>query len=69
MSQNLVYLDTATDEYNHLMFHKDAWAIALQMQPRTQAQYKQEHLGWLVTVDCLFGTTQLRSGFGFVLKS
>lgn len=69
MSQNLVYLDTATDEYNHLFFHKEAWAIALQMQPRTQAQYKQEYLGWLVTVDVLFGHTQLRSGFGFVLKS
>jgi hypothetical protein len=69
MSQNLVYLDTATDEYNHLFFHKDAWAIALQQEPRTQAQYKQEYLGWLVTVDVLFGHTQLRSGFGFVLCS
>jgi len=69
MSQNLVYLDTATDEYNHLFFHKDAWAVAMQLQPRTQAQYKQEYLGWLVTVDVLFGHTQLRSGFGFVLKS
>lgn len=69
MSQNLVYLDTATDEYNHLFFHKEAWAVALQMEPRTQAQYKQEYLGWLVTVDVLYGTAQLRSGFGFVLKS
>ena len=69
MSQNLVYLDTATDEYNHLMFHKEAWAIAMQMSPRTQAQYKQEHLGWLVTVDVLYGHTSLRSNFGFVVKS
>lgn len=69
MSQNLVYLDTATDEYNHLFFHKEAWAIAMQMTPRTQAQYKQEYLGWLVTVDVLYGTAQLRSGFGFVMKS
>lgn len=69
MSQNLVYLDTATDEYNHLFFHKEAWAIALQQEPRTQAQYKQEYLGWLVTVDVLYGHTSLRSDFGFVLKS
>lgn len=69
MSQNLVYLDTATDEYNHLMFHKEAWAVAMQMQPRTQAQYKQEYLGWLVTVDVLYGHTSLRSNFGFVVKS
>lgn len=69
MSQNLVYLDTATDEYNHLFFHKEAWAVAMQMEPRTQAQYKQEHLGWLVTVDVLYGHAQLRSGFGFVIQS
>lgn len=68
MSQNLVYLDTATDEYSSLFFHKEAFAIAMQQEPRTQAQYKQEHLGWLVTVDVLFGLKQLRSGFGFVLK-
>lgn len=69
MSQNLVYLDTATDEYNHLFFHKEAWAIALQLEPRTQAQYKQEYLGWLVTVDVLYGHNALRTNFGFVLKS
>lgn len=68
MSQNLVYLDTATDEYNSLFFHKEAWAIALQMEPRTQAQYKQEYLGWLVTVDVLYGTAALRSNFGFVIR-
>ena len=69
MSQNLVYLDTATDEYNHLFFHKEAWAIAMQMEPRTQASYKQEYLGWLVTVDVLYGHTSLRSNFGYVVKS
>jgi hypothetical protein len=68
VSQNLVYLDTATDEYNSLFFHKEAWAVAMQMEPRTQAQYKQEYLGWLVTVDVLYGTAALRSNFGFVLK-
>lgn len=68
MSQNLVYLDTAADEYSSLFFHKEAAAIAMQVSPRTQAQYKQEHLGWLVTVDVLYGVTTLRSGFGFTLK-
>lgn len=69
MSQNLVQLTTTVNEYNHLFFHKEAWAIALQMEPRTQAQYKQEYLGWLVTVDVLYGTAALRSNFGFVLRS
>lgn len=68
MSQNLVYLDTATDEYNSLFFHKEAYAVAMQMSPRTQASYQQEYLGWLVTVDVLYGIKPLRSGFGFVLK-
>lgn len=68
VTQNLVYLDTATDEYNSLFFHKEAAAIALQKSPRTQASYQQEYLGWLVTVDVLYGITTLRDGFGFVLK-
>lgn len=68
MSQNLVYLDTVTDEYNSLFFHKEAWAIAMQVKPRTQAQYKQEHLGWLVTVDVLYGTAALRGNFGYVIR-
>lgn len=68
MSQNLVVVDTTTDQHNHLFFHKEAFAIAMQVEPRTQAAYKQEYLGWLVTVDVLFGTAELRSDFGFVLK-
>jgi hypothetical protein len=51
-----------------MFFHKEAFAIAVQQEPRTQASYKQEHLGWLVTVDVLFGIKQLRSTFGYNLK-
>ncbi len=68
VSNNLSYLDTATDEYNSMFFHKEAFAVAMQTEPRTQAQYKQEYLGWLITVDVLFGVKALRSGFGFNLK-
>lgn len=68
VSNNLVYLDTATDEYNSLFFHKEAFAVAMQVEPRTQASYKQEYLGWLVTVDVLYGIQELRNGLGFVLK-
>lgn len=69
MSQNLVQVSSTPNQNNHLFFHKDAFAIAIQQNARTQAQYKQEHLGWLITTDILFGGTTLRSGFGFVLKS
>lgn len=68
MSQNLVVLDTATDEHNHLFFHKEAFAVAMQMEPRTQATYEQQYLGWLVTVDVLFGCANLRTNFGWVIK-
>ncbi len=43
-----------------LLFHKDAMLLGEQMGMRVQQQYKQEYLGYLVTADCLFGTTELR---------
>jgi hypothetical protein len=69
MSQNLVQVTSSPNENSHLFFHKDAFAIALQKSPRTQASYKQEYLGWLVTVDVLYGIESLRPDFGFVVKS
>lgn len=69
MSQNLVQVTTNPNQNNHLFFHTDAVAIAMQENPRSQATYKQEYLGWLVTVDVLFGLNTLRSSFGFVVKS
>lgn len=69
MSQNLVQLASNPNQNNNLLFHKDAFAIAIQQNARTQVQYKQEYLGWLITVDMLWGGTTLRSGFGYTLKS
>ena len=69
MSQNLVQVTTNPNQNNHLFFHTDSVAIAMQENPRSQATYKQEYLGWLVTVDVLFGLIGLRSSFGFVVKS
>jgi hypothetical protein len=69
MSQNLVQVTTTPNQNNHLFFHKDAFAVAMQENPRTQASYKQEYLGWLITVDVLWGMAALRPNFGFVVKS
>lgn len=69
MSQNLVQVTSSPNQNSHLFFHKEAFAIAMQQSPRTQASYKQEYLGWLITVDVLFGLTQLRTSFGFTVKS
>lgn len=69
MSQNLVQVTTTPNQNNHLFFHKEAFAVAVQQNPRTQATYKQEYLGWLVTVDILWGMNSLRPSFGFVVRS
>ena len=69
MSQNIAASDSTNANFDHLFFHKEAWAVALQQEPRTQAQYKQEYLGWLVTVDVLYGHTALRPDFGYVVRS
>lgn len=54
-----------------LLIHKDAICLAEQMSPRTQAQYKQEYLGTLVTTDAIFGTAELRdyAGLAFVVPA
>lgn len=69
MSQNLVQVTSSPNQNNHLFFHQDSFAVAMQENPRTQASYKQEYLGWLVTVDVLWGMNSLRPSFGFVVKS
>lgn len=69
MSQNFPWVDTTTDEHSGVAFHKDAVGIAHQLKPRTQAQYKQEYLGWLLTVDTVYGVKTLRPTFSVVVKS
>ena len=69
MSQNIPFVDTTTDEHTGVAFHKDAMAIAQQVKPRTQAQYKQEYLGWLLTVDTVYGVKTLRPTFSVAVRS
>jgi hypothetical protein len=69
MSQNLVVTAGTPIQNNCLYFHKEAFAIAIQKQPRTQTQYKQEYLAWLVTVDVLYGISVLRNAFGVLVKA
>jgi hypothetical protein len=64
----------ATDAVTHyrvcLFFHKGVSVLAEQNAVRTQAQYKQEALGTLVTADTLYGVGNLRAtatGAGFAL--
>lgn len=45
----------------NILFHRDAFALAVQSRPRVQAQYKQEYLGWLFTVDMVYGYAIFRN--------
>ena len=47
-----------------LFFQKQSLVLAEQMGVRTQAQYKQEALGTLVTADRLYGVKTVRSTAG-----
>ena len=54
-----------------MLIHKDALALATQQGIRTQAQYKQEYLGTLVTSDPIYGVKELRdyAGLAFIVPS
>ena len=64
MSTNLVEESGTSDTVHNLLFHKEAFALGMQMKPRTQFQYKQEYLGNLATTDALWGFAVYRSTFG-----
>jgi hypothetical protein len=59
--------DTDTKYRACLLMHKDAVAHAEQMGIRTQAQYKQEYLGTLVTSDTVYGVKTLRDYAGLAI--
>jgi len=67
---NQVPIAAATPlETSNVMFHKEAFALALQLSPRTQASYWQKDLAWLVTCDTIYGVEVLRDTFGVEIRS
>lgn len=68
-SQNIPFTAGTPDQHTGMAFHKDAMAIAMALKPRTQAQYKQEYLGWLLTVDTVYGVKTLRPTFSVAVRS
>ena len=59
---------TPTQTHN-ILFHKEAFALALQQSPRTQSDYIIEYLGNLVVCDVIYGVKVLRSDFGVEVRS
>jgi len=60
---------TVTTVAHNVLFQKEAFALAMQVNPRVQSQYKQEYLGNLVTVDTLYGVLEYRDTFGVDVQS
>lgn len=54
---------------HNMAFHKEGLALALQLAPRTQGTYWQRSLGWLVTVDTIYGTAGLRLDHGVEIRT
>lgn len=55
------------DTRGAVMFHRDAFICAEQMDIRSQTQYKQEYLANLYTADTLYGVKNFRTEAGVVL--
>lgn len=53
----------AASVIHNLMFHRDAFALAMQTAPRTEAEYSVDKLGWKVAQWCLYGKGELRDAF------
>lgn len=68
VSSNMPFVDTNAERIN-LMFHRDSVVFAEQKTVRSQAQYKQEYLGTLLTSDCIYGTQKTRDEAGLAFTT
>mgnify|MGYP001566972627 CR=1 FL=1 len=56
-------------QLHNMLFHKEAFALALQQAPRVQSSYILEYIGNLVVVDIIYGRTTIRATFGVEVRS
>lgn len=68
-TNNVVVSAATPTQVHNLMFHKEAFALAMQQAPRLQAQYWLPSLAYKVVVDCIYGLTTIRPTFGVELRS
>ena len=69
MSQNLIVTAGTPIQNNNLMFHKDAYALAVQRDIKFERQRKTEYLADLVVASALWGGTVLRNDHGVLVRS
>lgn len=67
---NQVGTTSATPTQTHnILFHKEAFALAMQLGPRTQGNYWAKDLAWLVTCDEIYGVAVIRGDHGVEIRS
>lgn len=69
MSQNIVRVVGSPNQNNHLMFHKDAYGLAMQKDIHVENQRKAEYLGDLYVASALWGGKVVRVDHGVLVKS
>jgi N4-gp56 family major capsid protein len=69
MSQNLVVTAATPTQNNHLFFHKEALAMAVQKDVKFASQRKEEYLGTLYVGQALWGGSILRADHIVTIKS
>lgn len=69
VSTNVALNTTPTpDEWNNLMFHKEAIGLAVQSAPKVESEYSVDYLGWKVATHTIYGVAELRDLFGVNIK-
>lgn len=66
MTTNMVKSGSNT---NNMLFHRHAFALGMQKNPRVQSEYSLRDLGWLTVFDCMYGVKERRDNFGVLVKS
>jgi len=67
-STNVTQTGSPTGDHN-LVFHKEAFTLAMQKDIRIQSQYDVDALAWKVVGDVLYGVLEYRDTFGVVYKT
>lgn len=63
MSNNVEEEAGTPNTLHNLMFHKEAFGLASQVSPKTEAEYSVDELGWKVAAHTLYGVAELRDTF------
>lgn len=60
---------TSSTFVHNLLMQREAFALAMQMSPRTQRSYIHEYLSDLYTVDALYGVAEYRDGAAIEVRT